>query len=188
MLMYIDTDDILYPKECVREFSNDSGYYYRIIKSNNTAIPVEVSFDRPTERELEYAKQDFEKFIPIGSEESKRGEGIRYNTEKTPYECIPIHLIAGAARVFKHVTKRKDKPYPLWNWVKGMPWSVPYACMIRHLDAWYRGETNDPETEENHLHHVLCNLLMLIHYEDAFAEGDDRPSEFFKKGGMDETN
>ncbi len=117
---------------------------------------------------------------------SERGKGLRYNEEKTPYECIPLHLIAGAARVFKQVTMRKEKPYPMWNWATGMVWSKPYACMLRHLDEWYRGEDNDKETNENHLHHALCNLLILIHCQDAYEEGDDRPTKFFKPGGMDE--
>lgn len=106
---------------------------------------------------------------------SGSGGGIRYNHGKTPYQMIPLFLLAGAARVFHAVTTRKEKPYPAWNWLRGMAWSGPYACAIRHLDAWYRGEPFDPETGESHLDHVICNLLMLRHYEDVYAQGDDRP-------------
>lgn len=122
--------------------------------------------------------------LNVGSFEEKRGEGARYNKEKDPLETVPLHLLAGAAHVFKHVTEREVKPYPMWNWAKGMPWSVPYGCMLRHMAAWYRGEDDDKETGLNHLHHAMCNLLMLTHYIDAFPEGDDRPNNYFKPGGM----
>jgi hypothetical protein len=127
-----------------------------------------------------------EDVIPnIGSPADVRGAGMRYNAGKNPLQTIPLHLLEAGARVFDHVTTRPVKPYPRWNWAKGMEWSVPYACILRHLAAWYRGEDNDPETGISHLGHVMCNLLMLTHYQDAFPEGDDRPKDYFKPGGMD---
>lgn len=106
---------------------------------------------------------------------SGTGGGLRWNSGKTPWKMIPLFLLAGAARVFHGVTTRPEKPYPMWNWLKGMAWSTPYECALRHLDAWYCGEPYDPETGESHLDHVICNLLMLRHYEDAYRRGDDRP-------------
>lgn len=113
-----------------------------------------------------------------------RGSGARFNSGKPALDMIPLHLLEGAARVFHGVTTREVKPYPKWNWAKGMPWSVPLGCIKRHIGAWERGEDKDPETGESHLDHIICNLLMLKHYEDAFIEGDDRPKQFFKKGGV----
>lgn len=37
------------------------------------------------------------------------------------------------------------------------------------------GEDIDPESEEHHLDHAICNLLMLRHYVTTYKEGDDRP-------------
>ena len=82
---------------------------------------------------------------------------------------------AEAARVFKHVTERKVNPYPMWNWMKGMPWSVPYGCAIRHLNAEMCGQTHDPETGLLHRGHTICNLIMLLLYAKTFTEGDNRP-------------
>lgn len=92
---------------------------------------------------------------------------------------------AAAAAVFKHVTERPVRPYPPWNWAKGMPWSVPLACAVRHALAWRSGEDLDPETGQPHVGHLQCNLLMLKHYETAYREGDDRPVAYFGKGGAD---
>lgn len=85
-------------------------------------------------------------------------------------------VFAEAAHVFHHVTTRPVKPYPMWNWAKGMPWSVPTACAVRHLLAILRGEENDPETGLPHRGHAMCNLIMLAQYERSYPEGDDRPA------------
>lgn len=76
------------------------------------------------------------------------------------------------SRVFDYGRKK----YAEWNWAKGMPWSVPLACAARHLIAMIRGEQIDPESGLSHRGHVLCNVVMLLVYLDAYAEGDDRPA------------
>lgn len=81
---------------------------------------------------------------------------------------------AGGAAVFDHGSKK----YTDWNWAKGMPWSVPAACAVRHLLAILRGEQNDPESGLPHIGHVASNLIMLAHYEAYYLEGDDRPFIF----------
>lgn len=103
-----------------------------------------------------------------------RGSGARFNTGKTRFDLIPMSSLRTAAEVLEYGTEK----YAAWNWAKGMPWSVPYACMMRHLDAWYRGEEIDPESGKSHLGHAMCNLLMLTHYEDFYPEGDDRPPAY----------
>jgi len=92
---------------------------------------------------------------------------------------VPLHLLDGAARVFQQATERADKPYPAWNWVKGMKWSVPYECLLRHMAAWYAGEDTDKDSRLPHLAHAMCNLLMLIHFSSSYEEGDDRPNDAF---------
>jgi hypothetical protein len=86
-----------------------------------------------------------------------------------------LHAFAECANVFQHVTTRPVKPYPKWNWTKGMSWSVPLGCIVRHALAWRSGEAYDPETNFLHLAHIQCNLLMLKLYQKTYTEGDDRP-------------
>lgn len=68
------------------------------------------------------------------------------------------------------------KKYAEWNWLKGMPWSVPIACAARHLMAIDRGEWKDPESGLSHRGHVLANLVMLVQYMNTYRQGDDRPT------------
>lgn len=111
-----------------------------------------------------------------------KGTGARWNQDKAPMEFIPLHLLTEAAEVFHLVTTRKIRPYPMWNWAKGMPWLVPWACLVRHGAAWFCGEDfdNGPNgSGKRHSAHMMCNLLMIIHYEQTFPEGDNRPKKWF---------
>jgi len=109
------------------------------------------------------------------SVEERKASAERHNNGKADYSLLPLHLLEGSVRVLE---KGAEK-YSAWNWAKGMPWTTPYSCAMRHLAAWYRGETLDSETNENHIDHAICNLIMLKHFAEAFPEEDDRPSAFF---------
>lgn len=100
-----------------------------------------------------------------------KGSGARYNSGKADFSLIPLSTLEDEARVWEYGTRK----YNAWNWAKGMPWSVPYACAMRHLSAWQRGEEIDPESNLPHLAHVMCNIRMLILYAKTYPEGDDRP-------------
>lgn len=68
------------------------------------------------------------------------------------------------------------KKYAAFNWAKGMAWSIPLACISRHIQAIIvHGEEFDEESGCKHWGHVVCNLLMLEHYSVFYREGDDRP-------------
>ncbi len=104
----------------------------------------------------------------------KRGSGARANSGKVSMALVPLHLLAGVARVFMG-GKMKYAP---WNWAKGMPYSTCFDCTMRHMIKWwYTGEELDAESGEHHIDHAICNLLMLKHYMSSFTEGDDRPSQ-----------
>ena len=100
-----------------------------------------------------------------------KGSGARYNDDKPDYSLIPLCTLEEEARVWMHGKKK----YAAWNWVKGMPWSVPLGCALRHLAAWQKGEDIDPESGQPHLAHVMCNIRMLMLYSKTYKEGDDRP-------------
>jgi hypothetical protein len=99
-----------------------------------------------------------------------KGSGARYNDNKPDYSLIPLCTMADEARVWEYGAKK----YARNNWKKGMAWSIPLACLLRHLSAWQRGEDLDPESGLPHLAHAACNLRMLITYAESYPEGDDR--------------
>lgn len=98
------------------------------------------------------------------------GSGARYNAGKPAYELVPLIAFEGCARVFDFGRAK----YAPWNWAKGMAWSAPFGCLMRHLSAWQRGENTDPESGLPHLDHAMANLVMLTTYARTYPQGDDR--------------
>lgn len=108
--------------------------------------------------------------MSIGDVTSKdRGSGARYNAGKARYDLIPIASLKPAADVFEYGAEK----YAPMNWAKGMDWSVPIGCVLRHLAALQSGEKIDPESGKSHIGHILCNAIMLAHFEQFYPEGDD---------------
>lgn len=66
--------------------------------------------------------------------------------------------------------------YARWNWAKGMPWSVPLACYLRHI-LLADPESADDESGISHRGHAVCNLVMMAHYSGLCRDMDDRPQE-----------
>ena len=107
----------------------------------------------------------------VGDVESgARGTGARYNAGKPDLSLIPLETLEDEARVWMY----GEKKYKRFNWMKGMAWSIPLACMLRHLAAYQRGEDIDPESGQPHMAHVMCNARMLTYYAKHYPEGDDR--------------
>jgi hypothetical protein len=104
------------------------------------------------------------------------GSGARYNAGKPAFELVPLVALEDCAKVFDYGRQR----YAPWDWAKGMPWSAPLGCLLRHLSAWQRGEDNDPESGLPHLGHVMANLVMLTTYARTYPQGDDR-TEWLKE-------
>lgn len=104
-----------------------------------------------------------------------RGSGARANGGKTRLDLIPLHLLKDGADVFEYGINK----YAEWNWAKGMEWSIPYQCLLRHLAAWWSGEDLDKESGLPHLGHAMANLIMLEHYAKGYKEGDNRPTLYF---------
>ena len=105
------------------------------------------------------------------------GSGARFNDDKPDFSLIPFCTMEDEARVWMYGKKK----YAAFNWAKGMDWSVPYACLMRHMSSWQKGEDIDKESGLPHLAHAMCNLRMLTLYSTTYLQGDDRPVKWLKK-------
>jgi hypothetical protein len=115
---------------------------------------------------------------PIGDVTSDaKGSGARYNGGKPAFSLLPLCTLEDEVKVWMYGKAK----YAAWNWAKGMPWSVPLDCLMRHMAAWQRGEENDPESGLPHLAHAMCNLRMLTLYAKTYPDGDDRPVQWMPK-------
>jgi len=125
-------------------------------------IPV---FSYPDYRKLEFPT------LYMVPKQTKDTGAIKHDASKLRMDLIPMSAIVGLAEVLTFgANKYNDR-----NWEKGFPWSRVYSALLRHLFAWFSGETNDKETGYNHLFHVLCNTAFLIEFATTHPELDDRP-------------
>ena len=97
--------------------------------------------------------------------------GVKFDHDKLPYDLIAPELLEATADVLKFGATK----YGPRNWERGMLWSRPFGALMRHMWAWWRGESIDEETGKSHLHHAACCLMFLIAYEERKTGEDDRP-------------
>lgn len=106
---------------------------------------------------------------------SRDGGGMRHNKGKTRFGLLPAAWTRALAEV---MTKGAEKYAPR-NWERGMDPAIMIDCMMRHVDAYRRGERYDAETGCHHLAHAAWNILALMTYDirgmvdSDFFETDD---------------
>lgn len=104
--------------------------------------------------------------------ESTHTEAMKYDGEKVRLDLLPADPIIDVGKVLTYGAKK----YSERNWERGLAWSRCYGATLRHLLAWHKGETNDPETGLNHLAHAACEILFLLEFSRTHPELDDRPN------------
>lgn len=98
-------------------------------------------------------------------------EGRKDDGDKPRMDLIPPEVMTALGTVLSYGAKKYDQR----NWEKGMNWGRPFAALMRHMWAWWRGEACDPETGYSHLWHASCCLMFLVAYEARNVGSDDRP-------------
>lgn len=96
--------------------------------------------------------------------------------KKPSMSCVPpialLHL--------SHAMMDGEKKYGRMNWRKHtVSSSVYYDAAMRHLMAWFDGETCAPDSGVHHLGHVMACCAILLDGESLAVLNDDRnPSGF----------
>ena len=139
-------------------------------RANGDKVPMDlipVSVWRNKWRTAMTQSVDSEQLMDIMYALEKWQEG-----EYKPLDAVlSFNCLEGACRVFAYGAGK----YAAWNWAKGMAWSVPLGCALRHMQAVLDGEFIDDESGLPHIDHVFSNLVMLDYFEKHYPEGDDRP-------------
>ena len=101
--------------------------------------------------------------------------GVKFDQEKARWDLVPFDGFEGTVKALTFGAKK----YSDRNWEEGMDYGRVFAAAMRHLTAWWGGETYDPESGLNHLHHAGCCILFLQSFHARDMDGnkfDDRPS------------
>lgn len=103
---------------------------------------------------------------------SKLTEGAKFDGDKLRMDLIPPEAVEALAQVLTFGAKK----YADRNWEKGIKWGRVFGAAMRHLWAWWRGDSLDKETGYSHLWHALTCIAFLLTYEARKMETfDDRP-------------
>ena len=93
------------------------------------------------------------------------------------------HFSSNASKCFEEIIavwSSGERKYNAFNWMKGMPWSKPLACYMRHLNNLWQGIVIDKESGRHHGAHLVCNAMMLLHYVNYYQDGNDLPHRWYK--------
>lgn len=101
-------------------------------------------------------------------------QGVKHDAGKLPMHLIPTEALEAIATVLKFGQEK----YGARNWERGFNWSRAYGATLRHLNAWWSGESVDPESGESHLIHALAEVAFLVAFEKRNVGEDDREGTF----------
>lgn len=96
--------------------------------------------------------------------------GKKNDAEKPRMDLISPVAIEELAKVLTFGAKK----YAAHNWRNGIVYSRLIAAMMRHVNAYNAGETNDPETGLSHMAHAMCEAMFLLEFEKTRTDLDDR--------------
>jgi hypothetical protein len=100
-------------------------------------------------------------------------EATKHDGDKCRLELLPPELLFAVGDILAFGAKK----YEARDWEKGMDWSRVFGALMRHMWAWWRGESADAETGKSHLWHAGCCIAFLIAYEERKIGRDDRPKK-----------
>lgn len=120
--------------------------------------------------------------MDLTTNENDNKPGFKYDEGKPKMGLLDPHAMREIAKVMTYGAGK----YSTLNWRRGMDWSRCYDALQRHLNAFWAGEDDDPETGLSHLAHAGCCIMFLLWYTENRRENDDRFSTILFKEGRAE--
>lgn len=115
-------------------------------------------------RQIASANGERRAVSPTGGEKGVKDE---------QYSLIPVEPLAEVARVYGIGAQKYDRE----NWRRGYDWHLSYDALQRHVNAFWRGETFDPDDGLHHLAHAVFHCFALIAFGgdlERYDRFDDR--------------
>lgn len=109
------------------------------------------------------------------SEEVKKEEALRFNTNKIDMTLMPEEVKAAFSTVTMRNSQKYGGKYPDKNYLKGAPQSQYMECLSRHFSQHMSGEKIDPTDGLPHLWKMLWNVSMAVKMSVSRPDLDDIP-------------
>jgi hypothetical protein len=101
------------------------------------------------------------------------GGGCKDDKGKPRLELVEPDFLTGLAEV---LTYGADK-YGKGNWKKGFDQGRLYGALLRHANAYWSGETYDPDTGLHHMLHVAVNAMFIHYYTNNTSSGGEQQKQ-----------
>ena len=92
--------------------------------------------------------------------------GQKFDGNKPRFSLIPNGVLTPVVNVLEFGAKKYSENN--WRFVPNARTRY-FDAAHRHLDAWWNGQVNDPETNEPHLAHAICCLMFLLSSDQKSA-------------------
>jgi hypothetical protein len=109
--------------------------------------------------------------LPTGEVRKVSSTGGEKGSKPWRYDLIPVRPLRALA---EHYGRGAEK-YSARNYERGYEWSLSYAALQRHLNAFWGGEDLDPETGTHHLSAAAWHCFTLYEFTLKHPDFDDRP-------------
>lgn len=96
--------------------------------------------------------------------------GTKFDAEKPRFELLSSIALEEISKVMGFGAKK----YGDNNWRGGFKYTRLISAALRHIYAYLKGESKDPETGLSHAAHAACCLMFLLEFEVTKPELDDR--------------
>lgn len=91
---------------------------------------------------------------------AKAEQAMRYNSGKRQWSLVHFESLEPMVKVLEFGAKK----YAPGNWMKGLDKKQILESMQRHLAALMDGQDNDPESNESHMGHIMCNAMFYSYF------------------------
>lgn len=110
----------------------------------------------------------------MGERKLSKVLGEKFDNEKPRFSLLPKGVLNKVITVLEIGAKKYQENN--WQHVKGAKTRY-FDALHRHVDAWWSGERNDPETGHHHLAHAVCCAMFLMWFD---LEEDRKLAEVMK--------
>jgi hypothetical protein len=105
------------------------------------------------------------------------GLGVKFDNGKLRWSLLPDGCIDEVLKVLEVGALK----YGDYNWLGfEKDQNRVYNSLMRHIQAWKKGEALDDETGISHIAHAMCNCLFLLHFhleKQKSEPGDTKSSD-----------
>lgn len=98
-------------------------------------------------------------------------QGIKFDSNKPRMDLLDPYALEELAKVLSFGAVK----YEPNNWRKGIAITRLTSSLLRHVFAFMRGESTDPETGLSHIAHAMCNCMFILWTVRNRPAFDDRP-------------